>query len=249
MTKKHFLPRAFAPIILTGILLGTPFMVNAAPRYKTNLPPSVELSYEIKAKQKGIPVEGDAVLRWNAEAGKYTASNQARAILVGQILDSKTEGAIDAYGLAPASFTEKRYRKDPTTTSFDRKAGLIRFSASEQTYPIHGGEQDRNSAIWQLIAVARAAPGKFKPGSSWTFFVAGRRDAEPWTFKVVKQEKLSTPLGEFNTVHIEKAPPADSRDQHLDIWLAPSLEWYPARLRFRDDNADFIEQTLKKVNK
>jgi hypothetical protein len=242
--------RADAALVLTGALLCTfPPAAMAAPKYKTSLPPSAELTYQIKAKQKGIKLDGDAVMRWNASSGKYTASNEARTKLLGKILATRTEGDIDGWGLAPASFTEKRFRKDPTTTSFDRAAGIIRFTASEQTYPIEGGEQDRNSAIWQLISVARAAPGKFKPGSIWTFFVAGRRDAEPWTFKVTKQETLSTPLGEMNTVHIEKAPPPDSQDQHLDIWLAPSLEWYPVRLRFREDDGDYIEQTLRKVDK
>lgn len=247
-------PRVLAPLALSAALgaaalAALPLPAHAAPKYKTNLPPSAELSYAIKAKQKGIPVEGDAVMRWNAVAGKFTASNEARAMIVGKILDAKTEGAIDSYGLAPRSFTEKRYRRAATTTSFDRDAGLIRFTASEQTYPIQGGEQDRNSAIWQLIAVARAMPGKFKPGANWTFFVAGRRDAEPWTFKVINQEKVSTPLGELNTVHIERTPASDSKEQHLDIWLAPSLEWYPARLRFREDDGDYIEQTLQKISK
>lgn len=242
--------RAMAPLALTILLLGFPLTATtAAPRYKTNLPPSAELSYAIKAKQKGIAVDGDAVMRWNTASGKFTASNEARAMLVGKILDAKTEGDIGPFGLAPLNFTEKRFRKEATTTSFDRSAGIIRFTASEQTYPIKGGEQDRNSAIWQLIAVARAAPAKFKPGSNWTFFVAGRRDADTWTFKVIKKEKLATPLGEIDTVRVEKAPPPDSKDQHLDIWLAPSLEWYPARLRFREDDGDFIEQTLQKVNK
>lgn len=241
--------RAIPLAMLSWALLGAPTAANAAAKYKTNLPPSAELAYSINAKQKGIPIEGEAVMRWSAGAGKFSASNEARAILVGKILDAKSEGAIDAYGLAPATFTEKRFRREPTTTSFDRTSNTIRFTASEQSYPIEGGEQDRNSAIWQLISVARAAPAKFKPGSSWSFFVAGQRDAEQWTFKVVKREKISTPLGDMNALHIVKAPPPDSQEQKLDIWLAPSLEWYPVRLRFSDDNGDFIEQTLQKVGK
>lgn len=219
------------------------------PKYKTNLPPSAELAYSIKAKQKGIPFEGDAVMRWNVSDGKFTASNEARAVIVGRILDARSEGAIDGYGLAPTVFTEKRIRRDRTTTSFDRTAMTIRFTASDASYPLQGGEQDRNSMIWQLIAVARAAPTKFRPGSSWNFFVAGPRDADPWTFNVSKQERIATALGQLNTVHVIRLPPPDSQQQKLDIWLAPSLEWYPVRLRFSDDNGDFFEQTLQKVGK
>lgn len=238
------------PGILSGVMLMPP-LVHAGPvsKYKTSLPPSVELTYAIKAKQKGIALDGDAVMRWTAASGKFTATNEARAMLIGKILDARSEGEIDAYGLAPAVFTEKRLRREATTTSFDRVAGTIRFSGSDHTYPINGGEQDRNSVIWELVAVARATPGRVKPGANWSFFVAGQRDAEQWTFKVVKQEKLRTPLGELNTLHITKVPPPDSKEQHLDIWLAPSLEWYPARLRFSDDNGDYIEQTLRQMGK
>jgi hypothetical protein len=116
-------------------------------------------------------------------------------------------------------------------------------------YPIKGGEQDRSSVSWQLVAVARAAPEKFVPGSEWIFFVAGRRDAEPWTFKVVKKESIRTGLGPVETVHLVKLPPPDSKDQALDIWLAPSLGWLPARLRFTDNDDEFVDQTLEKITK
>lgn len=238
--------RAVPLAMISWALIGAPATV-AATKYKTNLPPSAELSYTIKAKQKGVPVEGEAVMRWTAGGGKFSVSNEARAMLVGKILDAKSEGAIDAYGLAPATFSEKRFRREKTTTSFDRTSNTISFTASSDSYPIQGGEQDRNSAIWQLISIARAAPAKFKPGSNWTFVVAGSRHAEPWTFKVVKREKLTTPMGELNALHVTRMPQPDDKDQQLDIWLAPSLEWYPVRLRFSDDNGDFIEQTLQKV--
>ena len=54
------------PLALLFCSLLAPSAAHAKPpvKYKTNLPPSVELSYAIKAKQKGIPVEGEAVMRW-----------------------------------------------------------------------------------------------------------------------------------------------------------------------------------------
>lgn len=241
---QHLL-RAVPLALLWCSLLGAP--AAAATKYKTNLPPSAELTYTIKAKQKGIPVDGEGVMRWKAGEGKFSATNEARAMLIGKILDTKSEGTIDAWGLAPATFTEKRFRRDATTTSFDRSSNTIRFSTSEETHPLTGGEQDRSSAIWQLISIARAAPARFKPGSTWSFVVAGSRHADPWTFKVVKRDKLATPLGEMNALHIVRMPREGAKDQQLDIWLAPSLEWYPVRLRFSDDNGDFIEQTLQKI--
>jgi hypothetical protein len=220
-----------------------------AAKQKCNLPPSADLQYSVKAKQSGLVIDGNTTMQWSNANKKYSIVTETRAMLVGKILDEKSEGTVDEYGLAPATFTEKRFHKNATTASFNRQAGTISFSDSAQTYPIKGGEQDRVSAMWQLIAVARGAAGKFKPGSSWNFFVAGQRDADPWSFKVVKQEKIATPLGEFAALHIIKMPPPGSKGQQMDIWLAPALEWYPLRLRLTEADGDFIEQTLEKIEK
>ncbi|HEY8607121.1 MAG TPA: DUF3108 domain-containing protein [Noviherbaspirillum sp.] len=245
------------PAVLAGITIfgaaqaatSAPAAKPAAVRQKLNPPPPVELRYAIKAKQKGLSLEGEAVTKWTASAGSFSTTNQVRAALLGKILDTRSEGTIDAYGLAPAAFQEKRMRRDATTTTFDRAGKTIRFNESGETAPIRGGEQDRGSVLWQLISVARAAPSKAKTGAQWTFDVAGRRDVDRWTFKAIGQEKISTGAGELNTLHIVRTPPADSKEQQLDLWLAPSMEWYPVQLRYSEDDGDYIEQTLQQVKR
>ncbi len=214
-----------------------------------DLPPSADLAYKIDARKKGISVGGDAVVQWRVGNGVYSAANVARASFLGKILDNRSEGAVDAFGLAPSQFNEKRFRKQPTSIKFDRAAKAISFSEGELTYPLLGGEQDRGSVQWQLAAVARAAPGKFVPGSEWKFFVAGRRDAETWVFKVVGRENLDTPMGPMQAVHLVKAPPADSKAQKIDLWLAPAHQWYPVKLRFSEEDGEFIQQTIEKIIK
>lgn len=223
---------------------------HAAIQYKTDLPPSADLSYSIQFKQKGIRLEGESRVHWHVNNGKFTLHTESSSKLIGKILDAKTEGFIDNYGLAPLTFTEKRLLKNSVNVTFNRHAKTITFSSSSETYPIKGGEQDRNSALWQLISVARAAPAKFKPDSEWKFFVAGTDDADPWTFKVLKYEKLLTPLGELNTVHLLKL--SQSGKQQIDIWLAPALEWYPMKLRYTENtntDGDYIEQILVNITK
>ena len=222
---------------------------HPAVKHPFQLPPSADLHYTIQARQGGLTLSGNALLSWSADAGSYAIRTETRAMLVGKILQADSAGSIDGYGLAPAQAVETRFRKAPSTTTFDRDSQTIRFTESSASYPLKGGEQDRSSAIWQLISVARAAPAKIRKGTQWVFFVAGRRDAERWTFKVLKRETIRTALGEIDTLHLSKAPPPDSRGQQLDIWLAPSLEWYPVRLRFTDDDGDFVEQSLQEITK
>lgn len=250
MTNLSLTRFALSAAFTLSLLSASAAALNGpGPKRKLNVPPSADLSYTIKAKQSGLTLSGDALVQWRAADQKFAVMTETRAMLIGKILEAKSEGAIDEYGLAPVTFTEKRFRKDRTTTSFDRQAKEISFSSSGEIYPIQGGEQDRSSAIWQLISIARAEQAKFKAGSEWTFFVAGQHDGEPWSFKVTKSETISTPLGDISAVHILKAPPPDAKGQQLDIWLAPSLEWYPVRLRFTEANGDLIEQSLVTINK
>jgi hypothetical protein len=235
--------------LLAALMAGAGAAERVAIKRAIDIPPSADLSYSIKARQKGFSISGAATVSWRAGGGKYSLRADTRAMLLGNILENRSEGLIDGFGVAPTQFYEKRIRRDPYTTTFDRTAKAISFTESKEVYPLKGGEQDRSSVSWQLVAVARAAPDKFTPGSEWTFFVAGRRDAEPWTFKVIKRESVRTGLGSVDAVHLVKLPPPDSKDQTLDIWLAPTHEWYPVRVRFTDNDEEFVDQTLEKITR
>lgn len=247
---------SLARISILAVLCALPVPGLAAPAEqpsgkvrKLSLPPPADLQYQITARQSGLSIDGTARVQWEWADGRFSVNSESRAALFGKVFDAKSMGEIDAFGLAPTTFVDKRLRKSATTTTFDRQGKTIGFSASSAAYPIKGGEQDRNSVIWQLISVARGAGPAFKAGSAWPFFVAGQRDAELWTFNVGKPEKIRTALGVINAVHVVRAPPADSKGQKLDIWLAPTMQWYPAKLRFTDADGDFIEQTLESIGK
>ena len=216
-----------------------------------DLPPPVDLAYSISARQRGFTLSGDATITWRTGDGKYAVNADARVSLLGKFSESRSQGTIDAYGLAPSEYTDKRFRKDATTATFERDRKQITFSDGKESYPIKGGEQDRVSVSWRLVAIARAAKDKFRPGSEWTFFVVGPRDADPWTFRVVGREKVQAgaAIGEVEAVHVLRAPPPGSHGQALDIWLAPSQEWYPVKLRFVDNDKDTVEQTLERITR
>ncbi|RJG03450.1 DUF3108 domain-containing protein [Noviherbaspirillum sedimenti] len=242
--------RIAASLLLAGMALPAQ-AANDHPSIKRpfNLPPSAELRYIIKARHSGLSLDGSSLLKFQAADGKYQSSVETRAMLVGKILMSGSEGAIDTNGLAPATSTEKRFRKSPTSVIFNREAKAITFSPAAESYPLLGGEQDRTSITWQLVGNARAAAKKFAAGSSWLYFVAGRADAQAWNFKVGKTEKVATPLGTVDAIKVARLLPPGSREQQLDIWLAPSLEWYPVKLRFSEPDGEVIEQFLQTITR
>jgi hypothetical protein len=250
MMQRHFF--RVVPLLLTAVMTAVPVtaaMQQSAAKYKTDLPPSAELNYAIKAKESGLTLSGEGKIHWQTDDKTYSTAIETRAAILGKIHQARSEGVVNSHGLAPLRFTEKRFRKPENTVTFDRKADTIRFSLSDQTYPIKGGEQDRTSAIFQLISIARGNSAKFREGSKWTYFVAGRNDGEPWTFKVGKRRTIRTPMGNIEALHVIKKPPPDAPDRKIDIWLAPSLEWYPVRIRFTDSGTEYIEQTLQSLTK
>lgn len=213
-----------------------------------NPPPSATLDYRITARQSGVELDGTAVVRWQATRDSYRIETETRSALLGKILETNSVGSIDPYGLAPAVFTEKKFRKKAENATFDRIAKSVSFAGSSAPQSLTGGEQDRSSVVWQLASIARASPAQFKDGSQWTFTVASSRGADPWTFRVMGREKVRTPAGNFNAVHIQRKPP-DGKGQQLAVWLAPELEWYPVKIRFTDNDRDVIEQSLVKVTR
>ena len=234
-----------AAVLCNGMALATDHPNN---NYPTSLPPSAQLHYSIRADRSGLTLAGEAMVNWQMDGEKtYSVTTETRAAIFGKILEANSHGIIDSFGLAPLQYDEKPRSKPGTQTHFDRDARQITFSSSSASYPINGGEQDRTSVVWQLVSLARAAPKKFVPKSEWDFFVAGRRDAEKWTFIVEENVTLATPLGKIPTVHLIKAPPPDSKEQRLDVWLAPGMEWYPVRLKFSDADGDTIDQQLDQL--
>lgn len=221
--------------------------VKHAAKSALNPPPSANLDYTIHASQRGLSLTGTAALHWHNSGHHYAINTETRATLLGKILEARSEGAIDGSGLVPATSTEKRFRKDPTTTTFDHETRSITFSASDTSHPIKGGEQDRNSAIWQLATMARSKPARFKAGASIPMTVAGSRNMDSWIFKVGKTETIKTALGDLKAVKVSKLDKHKEKEQKIDIWLAPAKEWYPVRIRFTEDNGDFIEQTISKI--
>jgi hypothetical protein len=236
---------------LIAVLLALGAAAQAAPaKHAVELPPPADIAYELNAQQRGFGLKGEALIAWRGGDGKYNVNVEARVPLIGKLTEYRSRGAIDSFGLAPDEFYEKRYRKDPTTTVFDRDSNTITFTDAKEPYAMKGGEQDRASVTWQLASVARAAgEAKFKPGSEWNFIVAGRRDAEPWTFKVMKREKIQTAMGELDTLLVTRQPRGEGKTEGVDVWLAPRQEWYPVKIRFRDDDRETIEQTVTRITR
>ena len=251
---SHCLSRSLSALPACAMLVATcSSLIAAGPaaaldKTAINPPPSAQLEYAIRADVMGLVLEGTSQINWITNSTKYSLQLETRTALTGVLLTDKSEGGYDRYGLAPDSYSMRRFRKDAAVANFDRKAGQINFAGNGAPYKLQGGEQDRVSVLWELLSTARARPA-LVAGSSWTYYVAGHRGGEPWTFQLKDKQKVQTGVGEVEAWHFAHVPADKKTTTQVDIWLAPSKEWFPVKIRFSEPNGDYIEQSLDKITR
>jgi hypothetical protein len=227
---------------------------DAAPRqglrrYKVNLPPSATFDMTVdRVDADGTKWTGSATMTWHTDGSRYTASVEAGvSVLITRInlLVLRSEGEIDDYGIAPVTVTEKRARRAETATHFNRAEGTITFSASERSYPLLVGAQDKATVPFQLGGIGRADVNQF--GSDIDIQVGEEKEATIFRFQLVGEEEIDTRQGRVVTWHLSRPPKPGSYSSRLDIWLAPGLNWYPIQIRNTEASGALTTQTVSNI--
>jgi len=227
---------------------------DAAPRqglrrYKVNLPPSASFDMTVdRVDADGTKWTGSATMTWHTDGSRYNASVEAGvSVLITRInlLVLRSEGEIDDYGIAPVTVTEKRARRAETATHFNRAEGTITFSASERSYPLLVGAQDKATVPFQLGGIGRADVNQF--GSDIDIQVGEEKEATVFRFQLIGEEEIDTRQGKVVTWHLSRPPKPGSYSSRLDIWLAPGLNWYPIQIRNTEASGALTTQTVSNI--
>jgi hypothetical protein len=224
-----------------------PAAPETANTFHVSPPPSAELQYDVrKVPREGNPIYGHSRIAWRVDGDRYVIDGEVGVLFI-TAMTFKSEGMIDEHGVSPVIYSEKRFRRSETATHFQRERNTISFSASEQTYPRQGGEQDRASIVWQLAGIGRGDSAKFVPDAEIDVFVAGIRDGEVWRIHVIGEEEIDTGSGKTKAWHVMRMPRPGSYDQKLDIWLAPESGWYPVKIRYTETNGDYLDMSVSNL--
>ena len=222
---------------------------QAMRRYQVNLPPSASFDMTVaRVDADGTKWTGAAAMTWHTDGSRYRASVEAGVSLLitrVNLLVLRSEGTIDDYGIAPVTATEKRARRAETATHFNRDAGTISFSASERSYPLLVGAQDKATVPFQLGGIGRADVNQL--GGDIDIQVGEEKAATIFHFELVGEEELDTRMGKLATWHLTRPPKPGTYSSRLDIWLAPGLNWYPVQIRNTEANGALTTQTVSNI--
>jgi len=224
-------------------------IVHTIRRYKVDVPPPAELSYNVaRTDADGTRWSGQALLSWKRSDHAYQVRFEAGIKIVFARVNLAvltSEGHLGNTGLAPVKMTEKRRGRALTATHFDWPGNKVTFSASQNHYALLPGAQDKATVPLQLSAIARGDQAQLS--GDIDMFVGEDRWGSVYTFNVVGPEEIDTPMGRLQTVRVARPPKPGSYKTRLDIWLSPAHGWLPVQIRSSEANGAVTTQTVNAI--
>lgn len=150
-----------------------------------------------------------------------------------------SSGEIIAHGLRPQRFEDRRDADPSKTVRADFDWEKMRLSSSfdgkTETTPLEPGTQDRLSMLYQFMFVP---PGQ----EDIRLFMTTGKKLNPYLYKLAGEEKITTPAGQFQALHLVKQRTPD--EDGTEIWLAKKRHYFPVRIVVEDHNGGKLEQNL-----
>jgi len=227
---------AFALLLLTASTL-------AARAPDKAVPSRVEVKYRVSIA--GIPIgEGTDVFQHDGKT--YSVVSQSNTVGLAAIyrfnMRREAKGSVTADGLRPVSFVETRNGKFKRSASFDWAAGEVQLidGDKKQTVQLPPNTWDASSFAWNF-AFSRS------DGKELQVYVTDGRRLTQYKYSILGREKLATPLGELDTVHVKKVQ-EDGDKRAFDVWLAIDQHFLPARVRATEKDGTVFDSMVESVN-
>ena len=212
-----------------------PFAAHAAP------PERIKVTYEISAKGMG----GEAVETLDHDGKTYSIVSEARGrgilATVGVLNRRTSRGRITAEGLRPDEYRDERPFGWVATAKFDWEARTVTQSrkGKSETLKMPAVAQDPLSLAYTFAFVRPR-------GKEYDIVRADGRGLTPFRFAVVGNEKLGTPIGELETLHISKVKDGPD-DKATDIWFATERNFIPVRVLVVDKDGERADQIVTRI--
>ncbi|MEO7151560.1 MAG: DUF3108 domain-containing protein [Burkholderiaceae bacterium] len=230
------LARPMPPLAIATAPVVSAESAHWAPRLpsldRTEVAPSTRLRYRAT---RGARM-GSAELQWQVADGAYEArleivlEGSARAAVL-----QVSRGRIDASGVAPERYTDRRLTGGMQAASFERETGTVSFSGPAWRLPLTPGVQDRLSWLLQLAAVVAADPARASAQGEVVIPVVGvRGEGRDWRFRFDATDGAPAgTVGDAPERPTQKwlREPVEPYDTRVEVWLDPARHHLPVRLR------------------
>jgi len=232
-------PRACLFFLLVAIL-PVPAAFAAAP-----LP--FEASYD--ASYDSFSASATRSLRLDAGTGLYQLQQNIRLTLFGATVSAISETSNfrwqDEQPLPQHyEFLQDGVGERQRSASFDHAAARVDFTVDERSgsLPLTGVVFDELSGYLALREPLAAGESELSLG------VFDRDQLETQRYRVLGEELLATPAGEFTAIRLERLREGNS-ERKTELWLAPALDYLLVKLVQTEPNGRVIRLDLEGLNR
>jgi hypothetical protein len=226
-----------SPIICAGaatFVLCVTQALAAPPRH-------VALHYEMLRNGTAL---GDVVETLEHDASSYSIVSElkGRGILaLFGTLKRTSKGRITPQGLRPEEFHDRRGASWEVSAKFDWETRSLTQEGrgKSETLKMPANAQDPLSLAYTFA---------FVPPEAKEFDVtrADGRGLTPFRFKVKGEERIETPAGAMQSLHVEKIKDGPD-DKATDIWFASERDFLPVRVLVVDVDGTRADQILTRI--
>ncbi|HEX5686698.1 MAG TPA: DUF3108 domain-containing protein [Ideonella sp.] len=241
-------PLDLPPVVAAASAPASAAAVVAAPASSAvtsfDWPPSTRLNYDFNGYYRG-PVLGNAKVEWLRDGSHYQVRLEVRVPMLGG-RKMLSDGQLGPNGLMPRRYDEvtDRLFADTVNQTVRFEADRI-VLANQKVNDWVPGVQDTASQFVQMTWMFLTQPELLQVGRTIEFPLALPRRVGRWTYDVREQVTLYLPFGEVNAFHLEPRPMSKRGKEWLvDMWIAPSLQYLPARILLRQDAESYGELIL-----
>lgn len=197
------------------------------PVWATRLPGDFVAHYQV---QRGEEPARTLTLRLETGEARYALHLEPAG--GGRGPEQSSHGRLEATGLAPERYLDRRRARAAAAANFDRDRLRISYSGARLEQPLFAGAQDRLSWIVQLAAVIDADPARWQERARLPLYVSGARgDAQLWVFAVRGRVAVEGPGGAVQELLHVVREPERPYDVRVEAWLDPARQHLPARLQ------------------
>ncbi|MEX8506095.1 DUF3108 domain-containing protein [Leptothrix ochracea] len=212
-------------------------------------PVSTKISYKLLGNYRG-PVEGQAQVEWLRQGARYQVHLDVSigppfAPLASRRVSS--QGLIDATGLVP-----QLYEQETRVLMGSPRLATIRFEPDGITLANGRHEapkaeiQDTASQFIQLVYLFTTHAELHTEGAQVALPLALPHRVDRWVYDVGGAEPQETSVGVIEALHLKPRRLADPGDITVEMWLAPTLHWFPIHIRMRQDTETYLDLILAK---
>lgn len=213
-------------------------------------PLSTQLDYVLSGNYRGA-VHGDARVQWLREGRRYQVHldvniGPSLAPLIARRMSS--EGVLTPLGISP-----RRYDEETRVLFGARRRFGVLFDADRLEVQLGNGRieaappgvQDASSQFVQLTWLFLTGREPLRAGHAVELPLVLPKRQYRWRYDIVGEERLETPMGPLDTWYLKPHRPAVGSDLTAEVWVAPTLQYLPVRLRIRQDEQNYVDLMLK----